>query len=238
MLSKRMRRPVRGGRRRDLGPAPGDGALVGRDHVHAEVERLEDVGGGRRPVGGLAGGDAGEVAHHRELDEDAGAGGGEELGSRPGRLRQGRRRPAAASSSAGVRPAGSTRLPRRVPAAPISTRRPCRSSSTRSCVASSSQSALATLPKPSRQSLTVLGPSGSGSSPKPAKERLTSRGAPAAGAVGARAGRSAAHRTDRERSPTAATSRSSSPSVVYGASPTRTRPPRDCSPSSSTSRWA
>ena len=56
-----------------------------------------------------------------------------------------------------------------------------------------------------------------------------------AGGAGRR-GCAGAHRTERERSPTAATRRSSSPSVVYGASPTRTRPPRSCRPSSSTRR--
>src|SRR5674476_456036 len=47
-----------------------------------------------------------------------------------------------------------------------------------------------------------------------------------------------AHRTDRDRSPTAVTNRSSSPCVVYGARPTRIRPPRLARPSNSTRRAA
>ncbi len=83
----------------------------------------------------------------------------------------------AASTSAGAMPAGSSRLPCRVPAAVIRTRRPCRSASTRSWAASSSQRARATLPKPSRQSRTSRGRAAS--SPEPNSEMLTSRGVPA-----------------------------------------------------------
>ena len=179
VLSKRMRRPAAAAAADDLRPGPGDGPLVGGDDVHAQAERLEDVAGRRRPVRRAPAAtperspitvsststSAPEAARSSGAGRAACGGAG--------------RSPTAASTSAGVMPAGSSRLPWRVPAALISTRRPCRSARTRSWAASSSQSARATLPKPSRQSLTVRGPSGAGSSPNPANEMLTSRGAPA-----------------------------------------------------------
>ena len=128
--------------------------------------------------------------------------------------------PTAASTSAGVMPAGSSRLPWRVPAALTSTRRPCRSASDPLLGGEQLAERARDAAEAEQAEPDLARPDGSGSSSKPAKEMLTSRGAPAGVAAPAR------HRIERERSPTAATRRSSSPSVVYGASPTRTSPPR------------
>ncbi len=133
---------------RDAPPVPGDRPLVGGDDVHPEVEGGLDV----------AGRDRGEVLlHDGELDEHVGAGGGEELGGRPrrlgqrrplGRRRQHRGRLHSFRVRAGCRAASRRPSRRRAGRARRRARAPA--------VASSAQRPRATLPKPSRQSLTVL----------------------------------------------------------------------------------
>jgi len=62
---------------------------------------------------------------------------------------------AAANAAPAVTPSGASRLPRRVPAPVIRTRRPCFRPRASCCRSSRSQNPRATAPKPSRQSLTV-----------------------------------------------------------------------------------
>ena len=223
---------ARVGRRRDLRPAPGDGSLVGGDHVHAQAERLEDVVRGRRPVRRGAGGDPGEVPHHRELHEDVRLGGGEQLGGRPGRLRRGRpvadrrerlrRRHAGRIEQAAV--ARAHGADQHAESVPVGEHPLLGGQQLAECPGDAAEPEQAELDRAGRVPSRLLVEAGQ-------------RDADVAGGAGRR-GCAGAHRTERERSPTAATRRSSSPSVVYGASPTRTRPPRGWSPSSSTSRWA
>ena len=114
VLSKRMRRPVAAAAADTLRPVPGDRPLVGGDDVHAErnASRTWPVAAGwrRRPRTPLL--------HDGELDEDVGARGGEELGGRPRPPAAGpARRPRGCQHLAPAScPAGSSRLPWRVPA--------------------------------------------------------------------------------------------------------------------------
>ena len=90
VLSKRMRRPVAAAAAETSGQLQAIGPLlaVTTSMPRRNASRTWPVAAGAYDVD--AGRDAGEVAHHRELDEDVGAGGGEELGGRPSRLRRGR----------------------------------------------------------------------------------------------------------------------------------------------------
>ena len=125
-----MRRPAAAAAAETSGQLQAMGPLLAVIDVHAEAERLEDVVGRRRRVRGGAGGYAREVAHHGELDEHVGAWRRRATRGPAGPPAAGpARSPTAASTSAGVMPAGSSRLPWRVPAAATSTRSPCRSAS-------------------------------------------------------------------------------------------------------------
>ena len=213
------------GGRLDPAPVPGDGAFVGGDHVHAESE------GGFH----VAGGDGGEVIlHHRELDEHVGAGGGHEVGGTARRLREARRDRAGRASA--VRDGAGQHVSR------LHALRREKASVARAGGAHQHAQPV------------ILGECALLAGEQRAEFARHAAEAEQAEADGAQAGaapwsRAAARaggrrlpgrhqRTDRERSPTASTSRSSSPAVLYGASPTRIRPPRCRSPSTSTSRIA
>ena len=157
VLSKRMRRPLAAAAAETSGQLQAIGPLlaVTTSMPRRNASRTWSVAAGRYDAAPAATPERSPITVSStrtsapEAASSSGAGRGACGGAGPS--------PTAASASAGVMPAGSSRLPWRVPAALISTRSPCRSASTRSWAASSSQSARATLPKPSRQSLTVRG---------------------------------------------------------------------------------
>ncbi len=161
----------------------------------------------------MAGGDRREVVLDQgELDEHIGAGGAHELGRRLGRLRRGRR------FADRFEDGGRREAARRQQAA----------------VSGADRADEHAQPVSVGEHVLLLREQRA----EGARDAAEADEAEPDGARPCRARIRPAHRTDRASAETAATSRSSSPWVVYGASPARMRPPRPASPSNSTSRAA